>query len=460
MIPKIFQQITYPLFWSFLKIFLNHEVIGLEKLKGLENKGLIFVSPHRHFLDPIIYGYSLPIYFAPIRFIAAQEYFNFFKGNPAGVFSPIVALYVRINGSIPVKRGDKTMPLDKKLEKAVEILKNNGKIWIFPEGKIIKSQSIEKFKVGAVFLHKNTSAPIIPVISLINEDLFSLNFKNFLSLFLRKKTLTVKFGEPIFNLETEDLEEGAKILRNEVKRLIEAQNYKMLDPNFWARYFEVYDILNVVIPYQKLLSDLLEILSPKKGELILDAGGGTGNLSVLIKNKGAEVINLDFSQEALNIYKKKNPEAKVLLHNLIEPLPFPDNYFDKIVSNNVLYNIPPEERLKVITEFKRVLKPGGLLVISNIHKNFKPINIYIEAIKSNINKEGLIKTIYLMSKLLIPTLKMFYYNRKIQKIHKFEKNNLFDFNEQKNLLLKAKFSFVSETKLVYAGQAILNYAKK
>jgi len=460
MITKIVQQILYPFIWLFLKIFLNHKVIGIENIKEFKDKRLIFISPHRHFLDPNIYGCSLPIYFLPIRFIAAAEYFNFFKGNPAGIFSPIVALYVRINGSIPVKRGDKTTSLDKKLEKAIEILKNNGKIWIFPEGKIVKGKTLEKFKVGAVFLHKTTKAPIIPVVAIIDGEFLILNFKNFLKLLLRRKNLIVKFGEPIYDLETEDLEKGAKILRDKVKKLLETQNDKILNPDFWAKYFKVYDILNIVIPYQKLLTRLLEILNPQKGELILDAGGGTGNLAILIENKGAKVINLDFSKEALDIYKSKYPEGTICLHNLIDPLPFEDNYFDKIVSNNVIYNIPRDKRLKVIMELKRVLKPGGLLVISNIHKNFSPFKIYLASIKENIKKEGLIKTIYLIIKLIIPTIKMLYYNSKIQKVHQFDRKNLFDFEEQKELLEKAGFNYVSDTEFVYADQAILNYAIK
>ncbi len=460
MIAKIFQQILYPFIWLFLKIFLNHKVVGLENLKDFENKAVIFIAPHKHWLDPIIYGYSLPFNFAPIHFIAAEEYFNFFKGNPAKIFAPIVALYVRINGSIPVKRGDRTITLEKKLKKAIEILKNNGKIWIFPEGKIIKEKNLGEFKIGVVFLHQQTNVPIVPVIGLINGHLFKLNLKTFFDLFLRKKKLLVKFGEPIYELPEKDLEESAKFLRNKVIELKEEISEKGLPPEFWSKYFQVYDILNMVPPYKDLLNKILSILDPKKGEKILDAGAGTGNLAVLIENKSAQVIALDFSKEALEIYKNKNPNAIVCLHDLTKPLPFDDNYFDKIVSNNVIYNIPREKRLEVIKELKRVLKPGGLIVISNIHKNFSPLKIYLASIKESIKNDGLLKTVYLVIKLIIPTIKMFYYNFKIQKVHQFDRKNLFDFEEQKELLIKAKFKYVSETEFVYANQAILNYAIK
>jgi len=462
MIVKIFQQFLYPFIWLFLKIFLNHKVIGLENLKNFKNKSVIFISPHKHWLDSIIYGYSLPFNFAPIHFITAEEYFNFFKGNPAKIFAPFVALYVRINGSIPVKRGDKTISLEKKLKKVIEVLKDNRKIWIFPEGKIIRENNLGRFKSGAVFLHQQTKVPIIPVVGLINGELFKFNIKILFELILRRKKLLVKFGEPIYNLPEEDLKKSAEFLKEKIIELISKEESieKLLPPEFWSKYFKVYDILNIVPSYLYLLNKIISILNPQKGEIILDAGAGTGNLAVLIENKLAKVVALDFSKEALEIYKSKNPSAIICLHDLTNPLPFEDNCFDKIVSNNVIYNIPREKRLKVILELKRVLKPNGLIIISNIHKNFSPFKIYVASIKESIKKDGLLKTIYLVIKLLIPTIKMFYYNFKIQKVHQFNKKNLFDFEEQKELLIKANFKYVSETEFVYADQAILNYAIK
>ena len=46
----------------------------------------------------------------------------------------------------------------------------------------------------------------------------------------------------------------------------------MLDSNFWKNYFEVYDFLNLLPPYQELLSDICQALEIKKGEKILEAG--------------------------------------------------------------------------------------------------------------------------------------------------------------------------------------------
>jgi len=45
-------------------------------------------------------------------------------------------------------------------------------------------------------------------------------------------------------------------------------------------------------------------------------------------------------------------------------LPFPNNFFDKIYSISVLQHIPSEEfRLQFLREIKRILRPGGLLIL-------------------------------------------------------------------------------------------------
>jgi len=234
----------------------------------------------------------------------------------------------------------------------------------------------------------------------------------------------------------------------------------MLDKNFWKNYFEVYDVLNLSISYQELLDEILKEIDIKNGDLVLDAGGGTGNLSILLKNKGANVINLDFCQEALDIYKKKDPNAIIVLSDLTQRLPFSDNYFDKIVSNNAIYNIDREKRMEIIKEFKRVLKPGGKIVISNLKKGFSPLKIYIDTVRKSLKKLGVLNTIKLLTNMFIPTIKMFYYNFFIQREYKLKADNFFDFNEQKDLLEKAGFTNISETKLVYAGQGIVNSGQK
>jgi len=161
----------------------------------------------------------------------------------------------------------------------------------------------------------------------------------------------------------------------------------MLDSNFWKNYFKVYDVLNLLIPYQELLETICDELEIKPGERILEAGCGTGNLALKIKARGADIVGLDNCKEALDIYRKKDPEAKLVLTDLRKKLPFPDNYFDKIASNNTLYIIPKEKQLDSLKELYRILKHKGKIVLSNTKKGWKPMKIYIRGIKENLKKE-------------------------------------------------------------------------
>lgn len=233
----------------------------------------------------------------------------------------------------------------------------------------------------------------------------------------------------------------------------------MLDVKFWKKYFDVYDVLNELIPYQQLLEKIIEHLDVKDTDLVLDAGSGTGNLAVLIEKKGARVVGIDFSSAGVAIHKKKIPNADVRIGDLTEPLPFPDNHFDKICSNNVIYTIPIEKRPDLLREFYRVMKPGGVIVISNIHKTFKPSKIYGDHVREEFRENPLALT-YRLVKFVSPTVKMFKYNKRIKNENSSGSYDFLDIHDQHRLLNEAGFSDVSEGEYVYAGQAVLNWGIK
>jgi len=234
----------------------------------------------------------------------------------------------------------------------------------------------------------------------------------------------------------------------------------MLDSKFWAKYFKVYDILNLLIPYQELLGTICEELEIKPGEKILEAGCGTGNLALKIKERGGEVIGLDNCQEALDIYLKKDPTAKVVLADLREKLPFPDNYFDKIACNNTLYIIPKEKHLETLKELYRILKLDGKIVIVNPHEKNKIFKIYIAGITASLRKNGLITTLRKIIQFLPDTIKIFYYNYFIDKEMRCGKYHFLNGKVQKELLNSAGFKNISDGKLIYANQNILFSARK
>lgn len=232
----------------------------------------------------------------------------------------------------------------------------------------------------------------------------------------------------------------------------------MLGPEFWKRYFNVYDVLNLLQSYRELLDRIVEESHVKPGDLVLDAGVGTGNLAIRMERTGAKVVGLDFSQAALSACHAKTSNAQTILADLSKILPIEDNMFDIVVSNNTIYNIRRARRQYTIGELKRVLRPGGRIVIANIHNGFNPFTIYGDSLVKEYQKDGFLTMISLAARVLVPTIMIFYYNYCIKK--EYSHDALLDISEQEMLLRHAGFQNVSKTHMVYTGQAILNSATK
>jgi demethylmenaquinone methyltransferase/2-methoxy-6-polyprenyl-1,4-benzoquinol methylase len=102
--------------------------------------------------------------------------------------------------------------------------------------------------------------------------------------------------------------------------------------------------------------DLLQL--PTDGYL-LDAGGGTGRMAQFMVEKSAGVVLADLSMEMLMEAPKNGKFLRVC--SLSERIPFPDNYFSRILMVDALHHV--YDQGKTAAELWRVLAPGGFLVI-------------------------------------------------------------------------------------------------
>ncbi|MFA6255442.1 MAG: class I SAM-dependent methyltransferase [Patescibacteria group bacterium] len=107
----------------------------------------------------------------------------------------------------------------------------------------------------------------------------------------------------------------------------------------------------------------------KAGDRILDLGCGNGKLRLLFKDINLEYIGLDNSQKLLAI-AESDSKFKIANQKFIKadvtPLSFPDNYFDVVFFIAVFHHIPSDQlRQQTLEEIRRVLKPGGILVMAN-----------------------------------------------------------------------------------------------
>src|SRR3989344_2355970 len=97
---------------------------------------------------------------------------------------------------------------------------------------------------------------------------------------------------------------------------------------------------------------------------VLDLGCGNGRLLDLLRDKKINYIGVDNSAALITLAQKRYPAADFRIGDALK-ISFASNYFDKIYSVAVLHHIPSEElRLEFLEEVKRVLRPGGLLILT------------------------------------------------------------------------------------------------
>ncbi len=102
--------------------------------------------------------------------------------------------------------------------------------------------------------------------------------------------------------------------------------------------------------------------------LVLDVACGTGDLSLAIagRHPGATVVGLDFSEEMLRlarekVYRRGRDDRVALVAGSAEELPFAADFFAGLTIAFGIRNVV--DRPRALAEFRRVLRPGGRLVI-------------------------------------------------------------------------------------------------
>ena len=134
-------------------------------------------------------------------------------------------------------------------------------------------------------------------------------------------------------------------------------------PEVYDRWFTT-PIGSLVRKYEAEL--MLDLLKPKQGEIILDAGCGTGIFTTDILSSGPQVIGLDISLPMLIQAKKKLKEYPfwIILADMLN-LPFLGSSFDKVVSVTALEFV--EDAKGAIGELFRITKRGGCIVVATLN---------------------------------------------------------------------------------------------
>ncbi len=105
-------------------------------------------------------------------------------------------------------------------------------------------------------------------------------------------------------------------------------------------------------------------LTSLAGVRLLDAGCGTGELSCLMAEHGAQVTSIDVSEPSLDYARKLAASREVsvnFLHGSLLRYPWEPGSFDGIVSHMVLHHTEDPER--GFANLARALKPGGWMIV-------------------------------------------------------------------------------------------------
>lgn len=148
------------------------------------------------------------------------------------------------------------------------------------------------------------------------------------------------------------------------------------DNKFWdsawtsEKLTKATEILDRFIP-QVAVEYSYNLLGDISGEKLLEIGCGSGIQTIEFCKKGAYVTSIDVSQESITATEeicKINKIQNVLIKNMnAESLEFKDETFDKVYISRMLMHTNKD---KVLNEAMRVLKKGGILVITEVLKHW------------------------------------------------------------------------------------------
>lgn len=143
------------LFLLIFKFLCHWEVEGRENVP-LDGPVLLAAN-HVSFWDPIAVGVASR---RPVYFMAKEELFRI----------PVFGSILRALRAFPVKRGKSDRAA---LRAAMEILKEDKVLGMFPEGGRVRGGELGPFKEGAAMIALRTGAPVVPIAVVNSTKIFS-----------------------------------------------------------------------------------------------------------------------------------------------------------------------------------------------------------------------------------------------------------------------------------------------
>lgn len=128
---------------------------------------------------------------------------------------------------------------------------------------------------------------------------------------------------------------------------------------------------------QEDMKKIVNIFKEKGFKKILDLGCGSGRHTVYLAKHGFEVYGIDISPKGIEItkiwLKKEKLRADLKVGDIYKKLPYPNNFFDALISTQTLHHNRINKIRKLIKEIERILKANSLIFITVSKRRVKKL---------------------------------------------------------------------------------------
>jgi len=157
------------------------------------------------------------------------------------------------------------------------------------------------------------------------------------------------------------------------REILDARIMKNDVPKIYKKVASIYDVWGQLTE-SKARKRCLDLADIRDGESVLEVAVGTGLafVEILGLNPTGKNEGIDLTEEMLDRAQEKAQRLGVTNYSLntgdAYNLQYSDDSFDVVISNYMFDLLPENDFSAVLTEFRRVLRPGGRLVMVNMTK--------------------------------------------------------------------------------------------